>query len=65
MDKETAALHACACEACLSSYAAQPTCQDHLARDKDQQDNLGHLHSVYETWEQLWLILQAQHNLHM
>ena len=47
---------------CMSSYAAQSTCQDHLAGDKDQQDNLGHLHPVYETWEQLWLILQAQHN---
>ncbi len=46
----------------VSSYAAQPTCQNHLARDKDQQNNLGHLHPVNETWEQLWLILQAQHN---
>lgn len=47
----------------MNSYAAQRTCQDHLARDKDQQDNLWHLHPVYETWEQLWLILQAQHHV--
>lgn len=35
------------------------TCQDYLARYKDQQHDLGHQHSVDETRKQLWLILQV------
>lgn len=34
------------------------TCQHHLSRHEDQQHDLGHLHPVDQSWEQLRLILQ-------
>ena len=35
------------------------TCEDYLAGYKDQQHNLGHLHAVDQTREELRLILQS------